>query len=108
MDIPHAPASRRATLLSLLSERRQDVIPATTYGVDRYSHPWMAADPSFARMLDYTDAREHIFSLHRSYYASFRATDILSLSDPDGIKQRTYRIEAATHTSTCCTRRKAI
>jgi hypothetical protein len=98
MDIPHAPASRRATLLSLLSERRQDVIPATTYGVDRYSHPWMAADPSFARLLDYTDAHEHIFALHRSYYASFGATDVLSVRDPAAVEQRSYRTESATHT----------
>jgi hypothetical protein len=98
MDTSQAPASRRSTLLTLLSERRQEIIPASTYGVDRYSHPWMAADPSFARLLNATDDREHIFALHRSYYASFGATDILGVSDPAAVEQRTYRVEASTHT----------
>jgi len=90
--------SRRSTLLSLLSERRQDVIPATTYGVDRYSHPWMAADPSFARLLDYTAAHEHIFALHLSYYASFGATDVLAGGDPAAVARHSYRRGDATHT----------
>jgi hypothetical protein len=98
MDTLQAPTSRRSTLLRLLSERRQEIIPVTTYGVDRYSHPWMAADPSFARLLDYTDSHEYIFALHRSYYASFGATDVLGVSDPAAIEQRSYRTEGATHT----------
>jgi len=99
MEASQTPPSRRSTLLKLLSERRQDIIPATTYGVDRYSHPWMAADPSFARLLeDATDRHEHIFALHRSYYASFGATDVLAVSDPAAVEQRTYRVDASTHT----------
>ena len=98
MNVSQPQQSRRSTLLSLLSERRQDIIPATTYGVDRYSHPWMAADPSFARLLDYTDNHEHIFALHRSYYASFGATDVLGVSDPAAVEQRSYRTEGAAHT----------
>ena len=97
-ESPSATWLRRSTLLKLLSERRQDIIPVTTYGVDRYSHPWMAADPSFARLLEATDAHEHIFALHRSYYASFGATDVLAVSDPAAVEQRSYRVEEATHT----------
>jgi hypothetical protein len=89
---------RRATLLTILRERRQDIIPATTYGVDRYGHPWMAADPSFVRLLDATDVHEHIFALHRPYYASFGTTDILGVSDPAAVEQRNYRVEKSTHT----------
>lgn len=90
--------ARRETLLTLLQERKQNIIPATTYGVDRYSHPWMADDPSFARLLNVTDAHEHIFALHRSYYASFGASDILAVRDPAAVGQRTYRVETSTHT----------
>ena len=76
--------SRRFDLQSLIRDRRLDIIPASTYGVDRYSHPWMAADPSFARLLEYSDRREHIFAMHLSYYASFGVTDVLGVSDPRG------------------------
>ena len=90
--------TRRATLLKLLSERQQEIIPATTYGVDRYSHPWMAAAPSFARVLEHTDRYEHIFALYGSYYASFGVSDILGVSDPAAIEQHEHRTEGATHT----------
>jgi hypothetical protein len=90
-------STRRLELQSLLRDRRLDIIPASTYGVDRYSHPWMAADPSFARLLDYTGAHEHIFALHCSYYASFGATGVLGVSDPATVERRTRRGDGATH-----------
>ncbi len=96
-DILQAHESRRSALQALLRERRLDYVPATTYGVDRYSHPWMAADPSFSRLLDYTDAHEHIFALHRSYYASFGFTDVLGVSDPEAVERHSHRSEGATH-----------
>jgi Uroporphyrinogen decarboxylase (URO-D) len=89
--------SRRQALLTLLKERRLDYVPATTYGVDRYSHPWMGNDPSFQRILEYTDEHEHIFVLHLSYYASFGFTDVLGLADPGAAEQRTFRKGDATH-----------
>jgi hypothetical protein len=96
-NMPSSHETRRAALQTLLRERRLDYVPATSYGVDRYSHPWMAADPSFARLLDYTDAHEHIFALHLSYYASFGFTDVLGVSDPDAVERRSRRSEGATH-----------
>ena len=90
--------SRRCDLQSLISDRRLDIIPASTYGVDRYSHPWMAADPSFAPLLEYTDRREHIFAMHLSYYASFGLTDVLGVSDQAAVERNTYHGEGATHT----------
>ncbi len=95
--MPQPSTSRREALLTLLRERRTDYVPATTYGVDRYSHPWMALDPSFKRVLDYTDGHEHIFVLHLSYYASFGFTDVLGVSDPEAVERRTYRQDDATH-----------
>jgi hypothetical protein len=56
--------------------------------------PNMAADPSFVLLLGATDAHEHIFALHRSYYASFGVTDILSVNDPAAVEQYTYQVEA--------------
>lgn len=94
--MPPCHESRRTALLTLLQERRLDYVPATTYGVDRYSHPWMAADPSFARLLDYTDTHEHIFALHLSYYASFGFTDVLGGSTPEAIERHSRRREGAT------------
>lgn len=91
------PTSRAEALLTLLRDRRLDYIPATTYGVDRYSHPWMGADPSFKRILEYTDDHEHIFVLHLSYYASFGFTDVLGVSDPAAVERRSYRKDDATH-----------
>ena len=107
MDTSQQHPSRRSTLLKLLSERRQDIIPATTYGVDRYSHPWMAADPSFARLLEATDAHEHIFALHRSYYASFGATDILASAIRPRSSSARIGLRRRPTPSTCCTRRWA-
>lgn len=91
------PPSRRDALLTLLRERRLDYVPATTYGVDRYSHPWMGLDPSFKHMLDYTDEHEHIFVLHLSYYASFGFTDVLGVTRSEAVERSTYRKEDATH-----------
>ena len=95
--MPELFPSRREALLALVGERRTDFIPATTYGVDRYSHPWMAADPSFERILNYTDAHEHIFALHQSYYASFGLTGVLDVADPSAVERRAYSGEGATH-----------
>jgi len=96
--MPQPLGSRRSALQTLLRERQLAYVPATTYGVDRYSHPWMATDPSFARLLDYTDAHEHIFALHLSYYASFGVTDVLGVADQEAVERRSYRSEGATHT----------
>jgi hypothetical protein len=94
--ISSAP-SRRTALLTMLRERRLEYIPATTYGVDRFSHEWMARDPSFHRVLEFTDRYDHIFVLHLSYYASFGVTDVLGLWDRDAL-DREVRVEGgATH-----------
>jgi hypothetical protein len=94
--ISSAP-SRRTALLTMLRERRLEYVPATTYGVDRFSHEWMARDPSFHRVLEFTDRYDHIFVLHLSYYASFGVTDVLGLWDPDAL-DREVRVEGgATH-----------
>ncbi len=79
--------SRRAALLRLLREHSLEYVPASTYGVDRYSHAWMARDPSYARVLDHSDRYEHIFVLHLSYYASFGVTDVLGVWDPQALEQ---------------------
>ncbi len=96
--MPQPHTTRRSALQTLLRERRLNCVPATTYGVDRYSHPWMTADPSFARLLDYTDSHEHIFAMHRSYYASFGVTDVLDVRDPAAVEKHTYRSDDSTHT----------
>lgn len=92
-----SPPSRRQALFTLLQERRTDYVPVTSYGVDRYSHPWMGLDPSFKRILEYTDEHEHIFVLHLSYYASFGFTDVLGVTNPEAVERRSYRKGEATH-----------
>jgi hypothetical protein len=89
--------SRRAALLALFREHRLGYVPATTYGVDRLSHEWMARDPSFQRVLDYTDRYDHIFVLYLSYYASFGVTDVLGLWDPGALHQEVQQEGGATH-----------
>jgi hypothetical protein len=91
------PPSRREALLRLFRERRLEYAPATTYGVDRFSHEWMARDPSFGRVLEHTDQYDHIFVLHLSYYASFGVTDVLGLWDPGVLKQEIRQEGGATH-----------
>jgi hypothetical protein len=91
--------SRRHDLLSLLRERRLDLIPATSYGVDRYSHPWMARDPSYAAWLAVSDAAEHIFAFHLSYYASFGLTGALGVADPALVERVVTRDAGATRTA---------
>jgi hypothetical protein len=91
-------SSRSLELRTLLRDRRLDIIPACTYGVDRYSHPWMADDPSFARLLEFTDARDYIFAVHLSYYASFGLTDALWVSDPALVERTAQRDAHASHT----------
>jgi hypothetical protein len=91
------PLARREALLRLLKERRLEYVPATTYGVDRFSHEWMARDPSFHRVLEHTDQYDHIFVLHLSYYASFGVTDVLGLWDPGALEQEVRREGDATH-----------
>lgn len=93
-----SPESRRSELTSLLRDRRMDIIPASTYGVDRFSHPWMGRDASYARLLEFTEPREHIFAMHLSYYASFGLTDVLGVSDPLAVERKSHRVENATHT----------
>lgn len=78
--------NRREALLTLLKEKRTPgYIPASTYGVDRYSHPWMAEDPSYQEVLAYTDQYDHIQAFYRSYYASFGLTDLLAVDDPERV-----------------------
>jgi hypothetical protein len=89
--------SRRAALLKLLKERRLEYVPATTYGVDRFSHEWMARDPSFGRVLEHTDQYDHIFVLHLSYYASFGVTDVLGMWDPGALEQEARQEGGTTH-----------
>jgi hypothetical protein len=91
------PPSRREALLKLFNERRLEYVPATTYGVDRFSHEWMARDPSFGRVLEHTDQYDHIFVLHLSYYASFGVTDVLGLWDPGALEQEIRQEGGATH-----------
>lgn len=90
-------SSRRAALLRLFRERRLEYVPATTYGVDRFSHEWMAHDPSFQRVLAHTDRYDHIFVLHLSYYASFGVTDVLGLWDAGALEQEVHHEAGATH-----------
>jgi hypothetical protein len=96
--MPELHGSRRLDLQTLLADRRLDFIPAITYGVDPYSHPWMAADPSFAHLLAYGDSRQHIFATHLSYYASFGVTDVLGIRDTEAVERNVYRGDGATHT----------
>lgn len=78
--------NRREALLTLLKEKRTPgYIPASTYGVDRYSHPWMAEDPSYQEVLAHTDRYDHIQAFYRSYYASFGLTDLLAVDDPERV-----------------------
>lgn len=86
--------NRREALLTLLREKRNPgYIPASTYGVDRYSHPWMAEDPSYQEVLACSDQLDHIQVLYRSYYAAFGLTDILSLDDPERVRVERTRTE---------------
>lgn len=84
--------NRREALLTLYREKRNlGYVPVSTYGVDRFSHPWMADDPSYADVLAYTDQYDHIQVLYLSYYASFGLTDILTVEDPDRVVTETPR-----------------
>ena len=89
--------SRRAELLGVLGDRRTDVVPVSTYGVDRYSHPWMAQDPSFDRVLAASDEYEHILAFNESYYASFGVTSVISVAEPEALRRETSRSDGATH-----------
>ncbi len=83
---------RREALLTLYREKRTPgYIPFSTYGVDRFSHPWMADDPSYADVLAHTDRYDHIQALYLSYYASFGLTDILVVEDPAQVETETER-----------------
>lgn len=91
--------NRRDALLTLLRDKRSPgYIPLSTYGVDRYSHPWMAEDPSYRDVLALTDRYDHIQALFCSYYASFGLTDILAVDDPDRVEIARTRREGMTIT----------
>jgi hypothetical protein len=76
--------TRREAILALLREKRNPgYIPVSTYGVDRFSHPWMAEDPSYQEVLEYIEQYDHIQASFLSYYASFGLTDILTPDDPE-------------------------
>lgn len=84
--------NRREALLTLLTQKHNPgYIPVSTYGVDRYSHPWMAEDPSYQAVLAYADRYDHIQVLYRSYYASFGLTDILAVDDPERVRVERWR-----------------
>ncbi len=84
--------SRREALFTLLREKRYlGYVPFSTYGIDRYSHPWMAEDPSYREVLEYTDRYDHIQVLYLSYYSSFGLTDILQVEDSDRVETKVYR-----------------
>ena len=83
--------------MSLLRKHHLDYVPATTHGVDRYSHPWMARDPSYKRLLEFVDEHDHIFLVHLSYYGSFGHTEVLGVSDPTALERHTYRREGTTN-----------
>jgi hypothetical protein len=89
--------NRREALLTLLHEKwHLGYIPVSTYGVDRYSHPWMADDPSYQEVLDAADQFDHIQVLYRSYYAAFGLTDILTLEDSDRVELEVTRGDGMT------------
>lgn len=86
--------NRREALLTLYREKRNPgYVPVSTYGVDRFSHPWMADDPSYAGVLAYTDQYDHIQALYLSYFASFGLTDILTVEDADRVKTEVHHQE---------------
>ena len=105
--------TRRDRIEALLAGREVDRTPASTYGVDRYSQPWMTDEPSYAEILSYTDERDHIFAYLGSYYASFGNHDVLNLADPELASERVrtegeatvreiaVRAAGGTLTSTC-------
>ena len=72
--------SRREALLKLLKEKQIiGYIPFSTYGIDRYSHPWMAEDRSYNEVLKYTDKYDHIQVLWLSYWWLMMNLQILKL-----------------------------
>ena len=76
--------TRRKALLKLLNEKKNiGYIPFSTYGIDRYSHKWMAEAPSYRRVLEYSDKYDHIQVLYLPYWWSFGLTGILGVEDPE-------------------------
>ncbi len=88
--------TRRERLEALLEGRPVDRTPACTYGMDRYSQPWAAKEPSYADILSYTDRYDHIFAYVGSYYASFGNSDVLRLAEPEMVDERTHTEGKAT------------
>lgn len=88
--------NRRERLEALLEGREVDRTPACTYGVDRYSQPWMANEPSYTEILACTDEHDHIFAYLGSYYASFGNHDVLRLADPEMAQEKVRRDGEAT------------
>lgn len=88
--------TRREQLEALLEGRPVDRTPGCTYGLDRYSQPWAADEPSYAEILSYTDQYDHIFAYVSSYYASFGNTEVLRLPDPEMAHEQVRREGDAT------------
>lgn len=88
--------TRRERLEALLARRAVDRTPACTYGVDRYSHSWMADEPSYGEILSYTDQHDHMFAYVGSYYASMGNNDLLRLADPEMADEQVHREGDAT------------
>jgi hypothetical protein len=86
--------NRREALWTLLKEKRSPgYIPVSTYGVDRYSHSWMADDRSYQQVLAHTDRYDHIQAFYRPYYASFGLTDLLAVDDAERVAVERWRHE---------------
>ncbi len=84
--------TRREALLKLIKEKKNiGYIPFSTYGVDRYSHKWMAEDPSYREVLEYSDKYDHIQVSYLPYWWSFGLTDILEVEDPEQKEESIYQ-----------------
>lgn len=84
--------TRRQALLTLLKEKKNiGYIPFSTYGIDRYSHNWMAEDSSYRKVLEYSDKYDHIQVLYLPYWWSFGLTDILEVEDLQQKEEKTYQ-----------------
>ncbi|MCZ7545452.1 MAG: hypothetical protein M5R40_18890 [Anaerolineae bacterium] len=91
--------TRRQALMALLKEKRPvGYVPAWTYGIDRWSHPWMGTDPSYREVMEHVDRYDHLQVLHLSYYGSFGLTDILHVEAPGLVETRRFQQGDTTHT----------
>ncbi|NOY10150.1 MAG: hypothetical protein GXP33_15055 [Spirochaetes bacterium] len=84
--------TRRKALLTLINEKKNiGYIPFSTYGVDRFSHKWMADDTSYQEVLEYSEKYGHIQVSYLPYWWSFGLTDILEVEDPEQKEESIYK-----------------